>query len=45
MSDARRRRPRAPSPAIVPHSVTRRGWPITPSHFVHNQLDAVWLSE
>ena len=30
---------------IVPHSVRVRGWTITPSHYLNNQLDAVWLSE
>jgi hypothetical protein len=22
-----------------------RGWPITPSHFLNQQLDGVWLAE
>ena len=30
---------------IVPHSAKLRGWTITPSHFLNQQLDAVWLSE
>ncbi len=30
---------------IVPHSAKLRGWTITPSHYLNNQLDAVWLSE
>jgi peptide/nickel transport system substrate-binding protein len=30
---------------IVPHSVKLRGWTITPSHFLNQQLDAVWLAE
>ncbi|PYN30156.1 MAG: ABC transporter substrate-binding protein [Candidatus Rokuibacteriota bacterium] len=30
---------------IIPHSAKLRGWTITPSHFVNNQLDGVWLSE
>jgi peptide/nickel transport system substrate-binding protein len=30
---------------IVPHSARVRGWTITPSHFLNNQLDTVWLSE
>jgi hypothetical protein len=30
---------------IVPHSSKVRGWTITPSHFVNNQLDGVWLAE
>jgi peptide/nickel transport system substrate-binding protein len=29
---------------IVPHNARLRGWTITPSHFLHNQLDAVWLA-
>jgi len=28
---------------IVPHSSRVRGWTITPSHYVNNQLDTVWL--
>jgi peptide/nickel transport system substrate-binding protein len=28
---------------IVPHSARVRGWTITPSHFLNNQLDTVWL--
>jgi peptide/nickel transport system substrate-binding protein len=30
---------------IVPHSARLRGWTITPSHYLNNQLDTVWLSE
>ncbi|MGH9649550.1 MAG: ABC transporter substrate-binding protein, partial [Terriglobales bacterium] len=30
---------------IVPHSARVRGWTVTPSHFLNNQLDTVWLSE
>lgn len=30
---------------IVPHSARVRGWTITPSHFLNNQLDTVWLTE
>jgi peptide/nickel transport system substrate-binding protein len=30
---------------IVPHSARVRGWTITPSHYLNNQLDTVWLSE
>ncbi len=30
---------------IVPHSAKLRGWTITPSHFLNQQLDQVWLSE
>ena len=28
---------------IVPHSAQVRGWTITPSHYLNNQLDVVWL--
>jgi peptide/nickel transport system substrate-binding protein len=28
---------------IVPHSSRVRGWTITPSHYLNNQLDTVWL--
>jgi threonine dehydrogenase-like Zn-dependent dehydrogenase len=27
------------------HSARVRGWTITPSHFLNNQLDTVWLAE
>jgi hypothetical protein len=30
---------------IVPHNARVRGWTITPSHFLNNQLDPVWLAE
>jgi peptide/nickel transport system substrate-binding protein len=30
---------------IVPHLRTVHGWTITPSHFLNNQLDTVWLAE
>jgi len=30
---------------IVPHNARVRGWTITPSHFLNNQLDTVWLSD
>ena len=30
---------------IVPHSARVRSWTITPSHFLNQQLDGVWLSE
>ena len=30
---------------IVPHSSRVRGWTITPSHYINNQLDTVWLAE
>ncbi len=30
---------------IIPHSSKVKGWQITPSHYLNNQLDAVWLSE
>ena len=29
---------------IVPHSSRVRGWTITPSHYLNNQLDTVWLT-
>jgi peptide/nickel transport system substrate-binding protein len=28
---------------IVPHRSSVRGWTITPSHYLNNQLDTVWL--
>src|SRR2546428_14103659 len=28
---------------VVPHSPKVRGWTITPSHFLNQQLDTVWL--
>jgi peptide/nickel transport system substrate-binding protein len=30
---------------IVAHSARVRGWTITPSHFLNNQLDTVWLED
>ncbi len=30
---------------IVPHSAKVRGWTITPSHYLNQQLDVVWLAE
>ena len=30
---------------IIPHSSKVRGWTITPSHFLNQQLDVVWLAE
>ena len=30
---------------IVPHSAKVKGWTITPSHYLNNQLDVVWLGE
>ncbi len=30
---------------IIPHSSKVKGWQITPSHYLNNQLDAVWLAE
>ena len=30
---------------IVPHSARLRGWTITPSHFLNQQLDTIWLAE
>src|SRR5262245_3566232 len=30
---------------IIPHSAKVKGWTITPSHYLNNQLDAVWLAE
>ena len=29
---------------IVPHNARVKGWTITPSHFLNNQLDTVWLA-
>jgi len=31
--------------ALAPHSSKVQGWTITPSHYLNNQLDTVWLSE
>ncbi len=30
---------------IIPHNSKVRGWTITPSHYLNNQLDTVWLTE
>jgi len=30
---------------IIPHSAKVHGWTITPSHYLNQQLDTVWLSE
>ena len=30
---------------IVPHNAKVKGWKITPSHYLNQQLDTVWLSE
>jgi peptide/nickel transport system substrate-binding protein len=30
---------------IIPHLSKVHGWTITPSHYLNNQLDTVWLSE
>jgi peptide/nickel transport system substrate-binding protein len=30
---------------IVPHSSKVKGWQITPSHYLNNTLDGVWLTE
>jgi peptide/nickel transport system substrate-binding protein len=30
---------------IVPHSTQVKGWKITPSHYLNQQLDTVWLAE
>jgi peptide/nickel transport system substrate-binding protein len=30
---------------IVPHSSKVKGWTVTPSHYLNNTLDTVWLSE
>src|SRR5215468_6776551 len=30
---------------IVPHLSKVHGWTVTPSHYLNNQLDTVWLSE
>ena len=30
---------------IVPHSAKVRGYTVTPSHYLNNQLDTVWLAE
>jgi peptide/nickel transport system substrate-binding protein len=30
---------------IIPHSAKMKGWKITPSHYLNQQLDTVWLAE
>ena len=30
---------------IIPHSAKVKGWTITPSHYLNDQLDTVWLAE
>jgi len=30
---------------IIPHNAKVRGWTITPSHYLNQQLDTVWLAE
>jgi len=30
---------------IIPHSSKVKGWTVTPSHVLNNQLDTVWLTE
>ena len=30
---------------IIPHSAKVKGWMITPSHYLNQQLDTVWLTE
>jgi peptide/nickel transport system substrate-binding protein len=30
---------------IIPHSAKVKGWKITPSHYLNQQLDTVWLTE
>ena len=30
---------------IIPHSAKVKGWRITPSHYLNQQLDTVWLAE
>ena len=30
---------------IIPHNSRVKGWTITPSHYLNNQLDTVWLGE
>jgi peptide/nickel transport system substrate-binding protein len=30
---------------IIPHNSKLKGWTITPSHYLNNQLDTVWLTE
>ena len=30
---------------IIPHNSRVKGWTVTPSHYLNNQLDTVWLAE
>lgn len=30
---------------IIPHSAKMKGWTVTPSHYLNQQLDTVWLAE
>jgi peptide/nickel transport system substrate-binding protein len=30
---------------IIPHNAKVKGWTVTPSHYLNQQLDTVWLSE
>jgi len=30
---------------IIPHNSKVKGWTVTPSHYLNNQLDTVWLAE
>jgi peptide/nickel transport system substrate-binding protein len=30
---------------IIPHNAKVKGWKITPSHYLNQQLDTVWLAE
>jgi peptide/nickel transport system substrate-binding protein len=30
---------------IIPHNAKMKGWKITPSHYLNQQLDTVWLAE
>jgi peptide/nickel transport system substrate-binding protein len=30
---------------IIPHAAKVKGWQITPSHYLNNQLDTVWLDQ
>ncbi len=30
---------------VIPHSAKVKGWQITPSHYLNNTLDVVWLAE
>ena len=30
---------------IIPHSAKVKGWTVTPSHYLNNTLDTVWLDQ